>query len=81
MPQDVHLDSFAPGWSFLTAQEHGQELLIMWNGYKVVKLINSISDDRTAAASYVRAEMQHAGHTWPDNEWAETVEPRIWHWL
>lgn len=81
MPQDIHLDSFAPCWLFQTVQEHSQKLLMTWNGYKVVKRISSISDDRTAAACCVRAEMQHAGHTWPDNEWAETVEPRIWHWL
>ena len=35
MPQDIHMDSFAPGWSFLTALEHDQELLILWNGHKV----------------------------------------------
>jgi hypothetical protein len=56
MPQDIHLDSFAPGWSFLTAQEHDQELLILWNGFALVKIINSISGDRVAAASYVRAK-------------------------
>ena len=81
MAQDIHLDSFVPGWSFLTVQEHSQELLILWNGYKLVKLINSISGDREAAASYVRAEMQRAGHAWSDEEWAETVEPRVWNWL
>ena len=48
MPQDIHLDSFAPGWSFLTAQEHDQELLILWNCFKLVRLINSLSGDRTA---------------------------------
>ena len=46
--QDIHLDSFVPGWSFLTAQEHIQELLILWNGYKLVNFINSISGDREA---------------------------------
>ena len=25
--------------------------------------------------------MQHVGHTWTDQEWAETVEPRVWQWL
>ena len=48
MAQDIHLDSFVPGWSFLTAQEHIQELLILWNGYKLVNFINSISGDREA---------------------------------
>ena len=38
MPQDIHLDSFAPGWSFLTAQEHDQELLIMCNGFELVTI-------------------------------------------
>ncbi len=66
MPQDIHLDSFAPGWSFLTAQEHDQELLILWNCFKLVKIINSFSCDRVAAASYVRAKMQRLGHVWTD---------------
>ena len=81
MSQDIHLDSFASGWSFLTAQEHDQELLILWNGFKLVKLINSLSGDRKAAASYVRATMQRVRHTWTDQEWAETIEPRVWQWL
>ena len=81
MPQDIHLDSFAPGWSFLTAQEHDQELLILWNGFKLVNIINSISGDRVAAASYVRATMQRLGHVWTDQSWMESVEPRVWHWL
>jgi hypothetical protein len=81
MPQDIHLDSFAPGWSFLTEQEHDQELLIFWNGFALVKIINSISGDRVAAASYVRAKMQSNGHIWTDQEWMESVEPRLWHWL
>ncbi len=40
MPQNIQLDSLAPGWSFLTAQEHDQELLILWNSFKLVKIIN-----------------------------------------
>ena len=54
MPHDLHLDSFAPSWSFLTAQEHDQELLILCNGFEMVTIINSISGDRKAAADYVR---------------------------
>ena len=81
MPQDIHLDSFAPGWSFLTTQEHDQELLILWNGFALVNIINSISGDRVAAASYVRATMQRLGHVWTDQSWMESVEPRVWHWL
>ncbi len=41
---------------------HDQELLILWNGFKLVNVINSISGDRVAAASYVRATMQRLGH-------------------
>ena len=74
MPQDIHLDSFAPGWSFLTAQEHDQEL-ILCNGFELVTIINSISGDRQAAANHVRDTMQRNGTTWSDAEWAETVEP------
>lgn len=81
MPQDIHLDSFAPGWSFLTAQEHDQELLILCNGFEMVTIINSISGDRKAAADYVRDKMRRNGTTWSDEEWAETVEPRVWQWL
>ena len=81
MPQDIHLDSFAPGWSFLTAQEHDQELLILCNGFELVTIINSISGDRQAAANHVRDTMQRNGTTWSDAEWAETVEPRVWQWL
>ena len=46
-----------------------------------MNLINSISGDLEAAASYVRAEMQRARHARPDEEWAETVKPRVWNWL
>jgi hypothetical protein len=84
MPQDIHLeilDSLAPCCSFLTAQEHDQELLILWNGFELVKIINSISGDRVAAVSYVRAKMQRLGHVWTEQLWMESVEPRVWHWL
>ena len=57
MAQDIHLDSFVPGWSFLTTQEHNRGFLILWNGYKLVKLVNLISGDREAAASYVRRQV------------------------
>ena len=25
--------------------------------------------------------MQRVRHTWTDQEWAETIEPRVWQWL
>ena len=49
------------------------------NCFELVKLINSISGDRMAAAGYVCAWMQHARRALTDEEWPETVEPCVWH--
>ena len=62
VPQDIHMDSLPPGWSFLI--EHDQELLILWNGHKVVRVIDSIAGERQAATSYVREVMEGIGRKW-----------------
>ena len=82
MAQDIHLDSIEPGWSFLTAMECDQELLILWNGYKYVCLIEPLIRDRKAACDQVRTKVQmETAFTWTDEEWHSTIEPRVWIWL
>ena len=82
MAQDIHLDSLEDGWSFLTAMECDQEVLILWNGYKYVCLLEPLIRDRQTACDHVRTKVQmEAAFTWTDEEWQSTIEPRVWTWL
>ena len=82
MAQDIHLDSLEDGWSFLTAMECDQEVLILWNGYKYVCLLEPLIRDRQTACDHVRTKVQmEAAFTWTDGEWQSTIEPRVWTWL
>jgi hypothetical protein len=54
MAQEIHLDSLDDGWSFLTAMEGDQELLVLWNGFRSVCVMKEIAADRAAACDLVR---------------------------
>ena len=82
MAQEIHLDSLDAGWSFLTALERDQELLVLFDGYKAICILEELATDRAAACSCVRIRMrEECGREWPDQEWIETIEPRVWNWL
>ena len=82
MAQDIHLDAIVPGWTFLTALECDQEILILWNGYRCIRFLQPIIQHRTAACGLVRSKVaSEAGVTWPRDEWQGTIEPRVWNWL
>ena len=80
MAQEIHLDSLDDGWSFLTAMEEDQELLVLWNGFRCVCVVQEIAKDRTAACNLVRTTIKET-QAWSDEEWNETIEPRVWNWL
>jgi len=81
MAQEIHLDALEAGWSFLTALERDQELLILWNGYKCICTLEPLIQDRKAACSMVRTKVSDAGSTFTDEDWNNRIEPRVWNWL
>ena len=82
MAQEIHLDSLDAGWSFLTALERDQELLVLFDGYKAICMLEELASDRAAACICVRTKLrEECGREWPDQEWIETIEPRVWNWL
>jgi len=86
MPQEIHLDSWEHGWSFLTAMERDQEVLIVWNGYKCICIIEALIKDKKTACDMVRAKVSEGGPespgtTFTDDEWKTEIEPRVWNWL
>jgi hypothetical protein len=80
MAQEIHLDSLDDGWSFLTAMEGDQELLVLWNGFRSVCVMKEIAADRAAACNLVRTIVEEL-QAWSDKEWSEDIEPRVWNWL
>lgn len=81
MAQEIHLDAWESGWSFLTALERDQELLILWNGYKCICMLERLVKDRKAACSMVRTKVSDGGNTFTDEDWGNKIEPRVWNWL
>jgi hypothetical protein len=85
--QDIHLDAMEPGWSFLTALERDQEVLILWNGYTCICIMEPLIKDKTAACASVRDAVLVGdstlvgGTTFTEKEWTEKIEPRVWNWL
>ena len=68
------------GWSFLTALERDQEVLILWNGYTCLCIMEPLIKDRKAACAMVRDTVMD-GATFTEAEWTEKIEPRVWNWL
>jgi len=82
MAQEIHLDSLDSGWSFLTALERDQELLVLFDGYKAICVLEALAPDRAAAGAFARAKLrEECGREWADQEWTGTIEPRVWNWL
>ena len=81
MAQEIHLDAWEPGWSFLTALECDQEFLILWNGYKCICTMEPLIQDRQTACAMVRTKVAEGGTTFAEEEWKDKIEPRVWNWL
>lgn len=82
MAQEIHLDSMDSGWSLLTALERDQELLVLFGGYRATCMLEELSPDRAEACKYFRTKVREdGGREWLDQEWIETIEPRVWNWL
>jgi hypothetical protein len=79
--QDIHLDAMENGWSFLTALECNQEVLILWNGYTCICIMEPLIKDRKAACAMVLDAVMVDGTTFTEAEWTEKIEPRVWNWL
>lgn len=60
--QDIHIDAMENGWSFLTALERDQEVLILWNGYTCLCIMEPLIKDRKAACAMVRDTVMDGAH-------------------
>jgi hypothetical protein len=76
--QSFHTDSLMPGFSAVRPFEQSQSVLVLWNGFRAIKILEELMEDRIEATEFVRS--LHTARRLSDTQW-QSVEPRVWELL